>query len=260
MDRSRTPAPGLILSLEAMIDAAVSSAIDRRLGPDRDTLSVQGDSAVKSTLDRRLGVANTDLNKYISSSLDTAMRERFGPAGSALSAQITFSSPQTSAHHEARTSREADISGIIERESSSAHRYKSPSHDVQYQDNIDFRISRLGRLNDNDEAFTARPNYSQRGSTALEEHSVDTMVTGPFHQQLKLNAAHTQDFTREQAGLVVKLESNMPGKHILGDISSARQALRRENVSQHTLESSCPSPGQASDILEDTRETSRVSK
>lgn len=96
MDGAITPMSGLLSSLEAMIDVTVSAALDRRLGPARDPLSVQVDAAVTSALDRRLGPAGVDLDNRIEVSVARAVRQRFGPLGSAISAHIILGVPQPS--------------------------------------------------------------------------------------------------------------------------------------------------------------------
>ncbi len=96
MDGANTPMSGLLSSLEAMIDVSVSAALDRRLGPARDSLSVQIDAAVTSALDRRLGPAGVDLGNRIEVSVARAIRQRFGPLGSAISAHIILGVPQPS--------------------------------------------------------------------------------------------------------------------------------------------------------------------
>lgn len=95
MDRANTPIPGLISSLEAMINASVSAALDRRLGHNHHPLSVQVDTAVASALDRCLGLGDGDLDNHIETSVARAVNRRLGPLDSAISAQIILGAPQS---------------------------------------------------------------------------------------------------------------------------------------------------------------------
>ncbi len=109
MDSNAASAPDLITSLEAMIQASVTSILDRRLGPASGTLDAQIQTAVASTLDKRLGpavgslgnrmtslveqrLANavSTLNFRVNTAVTAALEQRLGPVGSALTAQITF--------------------------------------------------------------------------------------------------------------------------------------------------------------------------
>ena len=109
MDQNAASAPGLISSLEAMIEASVASIFDRRLGLTADTLYSQVEAAVAaavdkrlrleagslynrmtSLIDQRLGNAVGTLNYRVDKSVTAALEQRLGPAGSALDAQITF--------------------------------------------------------------------------------------------------------------------------------------------------------------------------
>ena len=102
-------APGLITSLEAMIQASVTSILDRRLGPASGTLDAQIQTAIASALDKRLGpevgslgnrmtslveqrLANavSTLNFRVNTAVTAALEQRLGPVGSALTAQIIF--------------------------------------------------------------------------------------------------------------------------------------------------------------------------
>ncbi len=94
MDRAKAPSPGLMSSLEAMIDKSVSAALDRRLGPARDPLSVQVDAAIASALDRRLGLAGVDLDSHIEVSVARPVGRKFGPHGSVVDAQVVFGARQ----------------------------------------------------------------------------------------------------------------------------------------------------------------------
>ena len=109
MDPNAAPAPGLISSLEAMIQASINSVLDHRLGPAGGRLDDQIQAAVDTALDRRLGPAVgslgnrltslieqrlgnavSTLNFRVNTSVTAAIVQRLGPAGSALTAQITF--------------------------------------------------------------------------------------------------------------------------------------------------------------------------
>lgn len=109
MDPNAAPVPGLISSLEAMIQASVTSVLDRRLGLAGGDLDTQIQTAVAAALDRRLGPAVgslgnrmtslveqrlgsavSTLNFRVNKSVTAALEQRLGPAGSALTAQITF--------------------------------------------------------------------------------------------------------------------------------------------------------------------------
>ncbi len=109
MDSNTASGPGLLSSLEAMIEASVSSLLNRRLGSAADTLDAQIQAAVTAALDRRLGLAvgslgnrmtslidqrlggavNT-LNHRVNASVTAALEQRLGPPGGAVTAQITF--------------------------------------------------------------------------------------------------------------------------------------------------------------------------
>ena len=112
MDLNDASTPSLISSLEAMIQASVTSLLDRRLGPAADSLDVKIEAAVTKALDRRLGsevggldnriTSLTDpplgdavsiLNHRVNSSVAAALEQRFGPAGTALTAHINFGVP-----------------------------------------------------------------------------------------------------------------------------------------------------------------------
>ena len=109
MEPNTASAPGLISSLEAMIQAAVTSVLDLRLGPAGGNLDAQIQTAIAAALDRRLGPAVgslgnrmtslveqrlgnavSTLNFRVNTLVTAALEQRFGPAGSALTAQITF--------------------------------------------------------------------------------------------------------------------------------------------------------------------------
>ena len=109
MDPNAASGPGLISSLESMIQASVNSVIDRRLGPAPDILNQQIQAAVSAALEKRLGPAVgslgnrmtslieqrlgnavTIVNNRVNASLTAALEQRLGPAGGALTAQITF--------------------------------------------------------------------------------------------------------------------------------------------------------------------------
>ena len=109
MDANAASAPGLISSLELMIEASVNSVLDRRFGPAADTLDAQIQAAVAAALDKRLGPTVGSLgnrmtslieqrlgnavgivNHRVEKAIAAALGQRLGPAGSVLTAQITF--------------------------------------------------------------------------------------------------------------------------------------------------------------------------
>ena len=109
MDPNAAPVPGLISSLEAMIQASVTSVLDHRLGLAGGDLDTQIQTAVAAALDKRLGPAVGSLGNRMTSlveqrlgsavntlyfrvnkSVTAALEQRLGPAGSAMTAQITF--------------------------------------------------------------------------------------------------------------------------------------------------------------------------
>ena len=117
MDRSPTPAPSLISSLEAMIQASVAAALqhqlgpvnkplntqmeeavtavlDRLLGPLRDSLNAQIEATVDAALYRRLSTMSSTLNTRFRPLVDAALERRLGPVGSPLNALITLNVPQ----------------------------------------------------------------------------------------------------------------------------------------------------------------------
>lgn len=55
MDPSAAQAPGLISSLDAMIQATCKSLLDGRVGANADTLDAQIQAAVTAALNKRLG-------------------------------------------------------------------------------------------------------------------------------------------------------------------------------------------------------------
>ena len=117
MDRSPTPAPSLISSLEAMIQASVAAALqhqlapvnkplntqmeeavtavlDRQLDPLRDSLNAQIEATVDAALDRRLSTMSGTLDTRFRPLVDAARERRLGPVGSPLNALITLNVPQ----------------------------------------------------------------------------------------------------------------------------------------------------------------------
>ena len=109
MDPSAAQAPGLISSLDAMIQATCKSLFDRRVGANADTLDAQIQAAVTAALNKRLGPeigslgnrmaslieqrlgsAVSIVNHRVDATLTAALDQRLGPTGSALTAQITF--------------------------------------------------------------------------------------------------------------------------------------------------------------------------
>lgn len=132
MDPNSLSAPTLISSLEAMIQASVTSILDRPLGPAAgEILDAQIQTAVAAALDRRLGPAVGSLgnrmtslveqrladavgilNFRVGTAVTAAIEERFGPVGGALTAQITFAAaPVTDLPSVA--SRKAQASGVV---------------------------------------------------------------------------------------------------------------------------------------------------
>ena len=109
MDPNTVSGPGLISSLEAMIQASVTAILDRRLGRASDSLDAQIQTAVAAAIDKRLGPAVgslgnrmtslieqrlgsavSSLNFRVNTAVTAALEQRLGPAGGALTAQITF--------------------------------------------------------------------------------------------------------------------------------------------------------------------------
>ena len=109
MDSNAPSAPGLISSLEALIQASVTSILDRRLGSTAVALDAQIQTAITAALDKRLGPtvgslgnrmtslieqrlgsAISMLSHRVNTSVTAALDQRLGPPGSALNAQITF--------------------------------------------------------------------------------------------------------------------------------------------------------------------------
>ena len=109
MDPNTPSAPALISSLEALIQASVTSILNGRLSSTADTLDAQIQTAVTAALDRRLGLsvgslgnrmmslieqrlgsAISTLDFRVNASVTAALDQRLGPAGSALTAQSTF--------------------------------------------------------------------------------------------------------------------------------------------------------------------------
>lgn len=109
MDPNAAQAPGLISSLDAMIQATCKSLFDRRVGANADILDAQIQAAVTAALNKRLGPeigslgnrmaslieqrlgsAVSIVNHRVDATVTAALDQRLGPAGSALTAQITF--------------------------------------------------------------------------------------------------------------------------------------------------------------------------
>lgn len=109
MDPNAVQAPSLISSLEAMIQATCKSLFDSRGGTNAEVLDAQIQAAVTAALNKRLGpeigslanrmtsvieqrlVSAVDIvNHRVDAKVTAALNERLGPAGSALAAQITF--------------------------------------------------------------------------------------------------------------------------------------------------------------------------
>ena len=135
MDPNAPPAPGLISSLEAMIQISVASILDRRLGPTADALDARSQAAVAAAIDKRLGPALGSLgnrmnslieqrladavrtlNQRVSSSVAAALEQRLGPAGSALTAQITFTAPFAAVPSEPKAQILGEVIGKATRE------------------------------------------------------------------------------------------------------------------------------------------------
>lgn len=109
MDPNAAQAPGLISSLDAMIQATCKSLFDHQGGTNADTLDVQIQAAITAALNKRLGPEIGSLgnrmaslieqrlgsavrivNHRVDASVTAALDQRLGPAGSSLTAQITF--------------------------------------------------------------------------------------------------------------------------------------------------------------------------
>lgn len=109
MDPNAAPAPSLISSLEAMIQASVNSVLDCRFGYADEHLDTKIQNAVATAVDRRVGLAVGSMGNRLTSmiehrlgnavstldfrvnkSVTAAIEQRLGPAGSALTAQVTF--------------------------------------------------------------------------------------------------------------------------------------------------------------------------
>ena len=78
MNRPDTPAPGPPSSFEAMIEASVSSAVDRRFGTATNTLNLEVEEAVVASLNRRLGPDGGKLKAQISLSVNATVEQRLG--------------------------------------------------------------------------------------------------------------------------------------------------------------------------------------
>ena len=131
MDQNAVSAPGLVSSLEAMIQASVTSLLDRRLCPTADTLDAQVQASVAEALDRRLGPAVgslgnrvtslveqrlgnaiSTLNYRVNTAVAAALEQRLGPAGNTLTAQITFLPAPSSALPSVPPAQAQDLSEV----------------------------------------------------------------------------------------------------------------------------------------------------
>ena len=86
------------ISLDARIEAKINSALEKRLGPTVGPLTSQIETSVAAAFDQQLDRAGRLLGlleAHIDSSLVAALEQRFGPAGSPVRAQIIFTASNT---------------------------------------------------------------------------------------------------------------------------------------------------------------------
>ena len=95
MERPKNMAPGLISSLEGMIEDAIESPLTRRFGSSTGPNIVQTEAVVDAALESRLGQDSSKLKAQIDASISTALNQRIGPIGSVMKAHISFGLPQT---------------------------------------------------------------------------------------------------------------------------------------------------------------------
>ena len=95
MDYKNAQGPDLIMSLEAMIEASVNAALDRRLGAASDAPRTYIEKAVTASFDQRLGPDCVNLRNQIGLSVTAAVDQRLGLFGSTLQAQISLGLPTT---------------------------------------------------------------------------------------------------------------------------------------------------------------------
>lgn len=84
MDPNAASAPGLISSLEAMIQASVTTILDRRLCPVGDTLDAQIQTDVAAALGKRLGPAVGSLGNRMT----LVVQQRLGSAVNLLNYRV----------------------------------------------------------------------------------------------------------------------------------------------------------------------------
>lgn len=154
MDRANAPAPGLISSLEAMIEASVLSALERRLGPSDDSLSEQIKAAVENALDHRLALMQTEVNARVNSTVSAAVERRIGTVGSTLEAQIVFRVPPSAVRLAGRRtgSTPPKSVNVATSSSQSVHRHTVPTN-----------------IHNNESATAAETDNSANGSEIKEE-------------------------------------------------------------------------------------------
>lgn len=217
MNLTSTPAPSLISSLEVMIDAFVSSALDRRLGSTRDPLIIQIEAAVAAALDQRLGRAGNDLDKYIQGSIDSAIRQRFGPIGSSISAQITFGAPNSA------VGQPAVASTTTTARSSCAPNGNTSLEDLRHD--VELVKAHLDMLNENNEDHATNRRVLGHDLAALHERYTSAVDADHAHKRTEPSASETVVVKAEEADIKFKQEPQLVEEQAKSVILSARRTL-----------------------------------
>ncbi len=228
MDRAKASSPGLISSLEAMINTSVSAALDRRLGPASDPLSVQVDAVVTSELDRRFGLAGVDLDSHIEVSVARAVGQRFGPLGSAVNAQIVFGALQPSVQ-DSTLPRHTIVPQTAAKAPSSKAGDHIPLQDLPFVNEL--ATAQLKRSNDNDGGQTINKMAIDLDSAPLQERYIDAVGARDVEQQDEMKTFKTQVVKVNPLGLRIK-ESQIVKAHAREDVLSAHSSLPTAKMPQ----------------------------
>lgn len=227
MDRANTPVPGLISSLEAMIDASVSAALDRRFGFTADLLSVQVDAAVASALDLRLGIGGVDLENHIETSVARAVSRRFGPLGSVISAQIVLGAPQSPVPESTQSNHTIVPQTTPRALSSTAPRDPTTLQDLPHD--IELANAQLEGLDGNDGEIAVDKMAIEHDLPALQERYTGAVASINIQQQQGPNTFGAPVAEEDAGDLKLKEDLQEVGKEAMGYVLLARSSLPAEN-------------------------------
>lgn len=227
MDRANTPIPGLISSLEAMINASVSAALDRRLGHNHHPLSVQVDTAVASALDRCLGLGDGDLDNHIETSVARAVNRRLGPLDSAISAQIILGAPQSPVSESTQPNHNTVPQTAARALLSAVPRKEINLQDLRYD--IGLAKAQLEGLDDNDGEYAVNKMVADHDLAALPEQYTGAEGGKNVQQQQGPNRFGTPAVEEAESGQQVKDDLQKVEAKAMGYMMLARSSLPPEN-------------------------------